>query len=166
MFMTNFSYIVFLFLFKFGNTKLVDRGQGCVQISSPDYQILGATFDILCDTSYSHLQYFEVEYAANFSQCIKFCSVFDGPAHCEGVQFEYDTVGYEDGHLCYLLWNTTAAGNGSAKNRVDVAKLRPNRSVYGLLHRYTNIIFTEWQLYGTRRELYVQDRQLYFYCCM
>jgi hypothetical protein len=118
--------IIFLCPLARGDGKLQKRGTGCDELGNvTSYSIEGGTFDIICNISYVNTQYLHVFYVPTFTACMTACVTWSEATQCEGVQYDYGAVYKEVGHLCYLLWNTTATGNGTSQAQVDVALLRP-----------------------------------------
>jgi hypothetical protein len=106
----------------------VDKGQGCFEITASTYAINGTSevYSIKCDEAYINTQYLQLYYVTSFAQCIQKCVSWDHAPSCEGVQYQYDTPGYDNGTvLCYLLWNLTNVAPTLNRNGVDLALALP-----------------------------------------
>lgn len=104
----------------------VKRDQQCQDFIPSGYTIEGTTYDMHCNQGYNHSQYLQITYQDNLTSCINFCQQYDEPGTvCEGVQFDRAVTGAPgiQGHLCYLLWNTTKV-DSTPNPDIDVALLR------------------------------------------
>jgi len=103
---------------------LVKRSDGlsCQGISNSTYSTDGATFTVLCDTTFSYQDSLDVYYTSTFTDCLTVCATYESSARCIGIQYEAGVQGPNDQNLCYLLWNT---GNTTQTTGIDSAQLPP-----------------------------------------
>lgn len=111
--------------------KYVKRNVGCSELNEVSYQIDNATFDILCNITFSFQQVLQIMYTTNFAGCISACVSWNAKvnAECVGVSWTsstYGPLGVNGGSLCGLLWDMT--GNGTQSSLTDSARLHNETS--------------------------------------
>jgi hypothetical protein len=95
----------------------VKRGIGCQEINSTTYTTDGATFNILCDTSYSGLSWTSIlyiNYTTDFVSCLGGCAEWNTKMSqkCLGVTLAYDQYGPHGGSECYFFWELEESAAG------------------------------------------------------
>jgi hypothetical protein len=86
----------------------VKRSVGCKEVGATVFAVGNATFDILCDTSWSYDDLY-LNYTVDFATCIIGCAMWNTQmaGKCAGVSWQYGIygpLGEAGGSICYYLW--------------------------------------------------------------
>lgn len=93
----------------------VKRGVGCQEINTTTYTTDGATFNILCDTSYLWTSILYLNYTVDFASCMGGCVEWNTKMSqkCLGVTWaygQYGPLGLAGGNECYFFWDLSGSG--------------------------------------------------------
>ena len=112
---------------KLAKTDHVKRAEGCTTLNQTTYSTNGVTFDILCNTYWSHEDTLQITYTPTFTSCIDKCAAWNkaNVDQCAGVDWLYGFYGHgglAEGSVCRFLW--TMADGGTPRDSDDSARLQ------------------------------------------